>query len=596
MTENATAPGREEAEGGGEKNDHQTFGTDSTADDLCPWMPQPMAAERLGVDLINPPPNLRIEYEPIELGDPQHGLVKADSLLATYDVPMATWTEVNQWYADRGLPNEARAAQQRHAKAAAERAEQPGSGIALAGTVDLEKQRRELAAVAARWAGFHYDTADLDADGPDWERKLAAAVERKNMLPEGRNAEPMVMFTGKQAIEFGATEAELSARGRLTPEAVRAMTLRARALAEADAQEVRAQARLIVAERAAEGLEVPDRIDLATFVPSPVPWLVDGLWPHGGVLGLFAARKAGKTTTVIDVIGSLVDDRALFGRYPSSLDLAAEVALIDSEMSAEQLHAEYSAAGVRNLGRINLRSIRGVERTFDVRVPQVRQRWAKQIKPGSVIVFDCLYSLLGALSISENDDAVVEVLTGLRSLATECGAAGLLIVHHLGKDSERGARGHSSLEGFPDVLCRIELDGLPDADTPRVFSAFGRSGVSIAPAQLTLGTDRRLRLDTVAEVQAERQQAALDADASKVLAAIQEKPRSTAAEIVTATALPDKRARAALRHLESIGVARDEGTAKTRQAWVAVEPEPAASDAFMTVTDTARRRLAEASE
>ncbi|MEU4810020.1 AAA family ATPase [Nocardia fluminea] len=579
MSESKTAPGREQAGGGEEKNDHQTFGTESTAEDLCPWMPDLMAAERLGIDPSNPPPGLKVERVR-EFGVPDHGLVMAE-----HDVIPATWAEVDQWYAERGEPNKARAWQERQARverAASERA------------AEVER-RRDDAAVLAKWDGIHFAAADLDPARSGWERKMAAAIERHNMIP-AKNTLPVLTFTGKQAIECGATAAELSARGRLTPDAVRALALRARSLAEADAQEVRAQARLIVAERAAEGLEVPDRIDLATFVASPVPWLVDELWPHGGVLGLFAARKAGKTTTVIDVVGSLVDDRALFGRYPSSLDLAAEVALIDSEMSAEQLHAEYSAAGVRNLGRINLRSIRGVERTFDVRVPQVRQRWAKQIKPGSVIVFDCLYSLLGALSISENDDAVVEVLTGLRSLATECGAAGLLIVHHLGKDSERGARGHSSLEGFPDVLCRIELEGLPDAETPRVFSAFGRSGVSIAPARLTLGTDRRLRLDTVAEVQAERHQAALDADAAKVHAVIQEKPRSTAAEIVTGTALPEKRARAALRHLESIGLARDEGTAKTRQAWVAVEPETAASDSFMTVTDTARRRLAEASE
>lgn len=593
MTETKTTPGRGQAEGGEEKNDHHlTFGVESTADDLCPWVPQPIAAERLGVDLVNPPPGLKVESAR-EFGEPDHGLIKAESLVK-YGKRPPTWAEVDQHYDALGAPNEARAKQERQVKAAKAQ-QQAGSGIALAGSVDLEQQRRELAAVAARWSGFHYDTADLDPARSDWERKMAAAVERKNMLPEGRNSEPMVMFTGKQAIEFGATEAELSARGRLTPDAVRALALRARALAEADAQEVRAQARLIVAERAAEGLEVPERIDLATFVPNPVPWLVDDLWPRGGVLGLFAARKAGKTATVIELIGSLVDDRSLFGRYPSSLDAAAEVALIDSEMSAEQLHSEYAAAQVHNLGRINLRSIRGVERTFDVRVPQVRRRWAGQIKPGSVIVFDCLYSLLGALSISENDDAVVEVLTGLRSLATECGAAGLLIVHHLGKDSERGARGHSSLEGFPDVLCRIELEGLPDAETPRVFSAFGRNGVSIAPARLTLGADRRLRLDTVAEVQAERQQAALDADASKVLAAIQENPRSLAAEIVKATGVTDKRTRAALRHLEGVGLAHDEGTSKTRQAWIAVEPEPAA-DAFMTVTDTARRRLAGVSE
>ena len=106
---------------------------------------------------------------------------------------------------------------------------------------------------------------------------------------------------------------------------------------------------------------------------------------------------------------------------------------------------------------------------------------------------DCLYTLFGALGVSENSDEVVEVLAGLRTLATECDAAGLVIVHHLGKDAERGARGHSSIEGFPDAIARIELDGAPSGSTPHVFSAYGRD-VSVDAGLLTLGDDHRLTL------------------------------------------------------------------------------------------------------
>jgi hypothetical protein len=84
----------------------------------------------------------------------------------------------------------------------------------------------------------------------------------------------------------------------------------------------------------------------------------------------------------------------------------------------------------------------------------VRARWREQIAPGSLIAVDCLNGLFGALGVSENSDEVVAVLAGLRALATECDAAGLVIVHHLGKDPGRDARGHSSLEGFPDVVAR----------------------------------------------------------------------------------------------------------------------------------------------
>src|SRR5690606_16014071 len=116
------------------------------------------------------------------------------------------------------------------------------------------------------------------------------------------------------------------------------------------------------------------------------------------------------------------------------------------------IHYDYCRAGIPNLNRINLRSVRGIERAFDLRVPQVQDRWAEQIKPGSVIIFDCLYSVLAALGISENDDTVAALVVGFRALTARCEALGGMLVHHLGKDAERGARGHSSIEGNVDVV------------------------------------------------------------------------------------------------------------------------------------------------
>ena len=98
-----------------------------------------------------------------------------------------------------------------------------------------------------------------------------------------------------------------------------------------------------------------------------------------------------------------------------------------------------------------------------------------------MLVFDCLYSILAALGISENDDGVAAVMSDCVPSATESKALGTALIHHLGKDADRGARGHSSIEGFADVLCHIGLDGPLDPDTPRLFKAYGRGGVNIAP-------------------------------------------------------------------------------------------------------------------
>lgn len=284
---------------------------------------------------------------------------------------------------------------------------------------------------------------------------------------------------------------------------------------------------------------------------------------------------------VREVVRSLLDLGDVFGRYTARTSPDAEVVLIDSEMPLDNLQAEYRAADVRGLDRLRVASIKGCERSFDVRVPEVRARWVGRIEAGSVIVFDCLYSVLAALGISENDDGVAAVLLGLRALATESGAVGLIVVHHLGKDSERGARGHSSIEGFPDVLCRNRIDGPLGADPERIFSAYGR-GVSIESAVLTLGADHRLTTTPRAEARSVKRSARFDADDSTVFVAISDHPGLSGNALAAEAGLPVKRTYAACKRLAERGVIGGEGS--VRPAWHAV-PGGSVGDPFSTPSD-----------
>lgn len=348
----------------------------------------------------------------------------------------------------------------------------------------------------------------LADDGPPWVAAAVAWLRDANTITR---RDPVLTVTAADLISLGATAAEAAA---LASANMRTQAVSARVVntwAEADRLERRTEAARIEAARAAADVAIPERVDLMTYVPEPVPWVIDSVLARGAVLGLFAERKAGKTTLVRDLVRSALDGSPFLGRFAVSLP-AAEVVLFDTEMPLSTLHRQYQRAGVAHLDRLNLRALRGVERSLDARVDAVRARWREQIAPGSLIVVDCLYSLFGALGVSENSDEVVGVLAGLRTLATECDAAGLVIVHHLGKDTERGARGHSSIEGFPDAIARIEMDGPPSADAARTFSAYGRD-VSIEAGILSLGDDHRLTLggNPRAEFIAARQQRENDA-------------------------------------------------------------------------------------
>jgi hypothetical protein len=305
---------------------------------------------------------------------------------------------------------------------------------------------------------------------------------------------PQLIFTGGEAVKAGATDELIAALPQLTSEGLAELRMLQAAEHEAAKARIRVLARQIEATRAAAGVPIPERVDLSTYTPESTPWVVDHLLARGAVLGLFAERKAGKTTLVRELVRSALDGSPFLGQFAVSLPTGGEVVLFDTEMTLSSLHSQYQRAGVQHLDRLNLRTLRGQERSLDARVEAVRDRWREAIKPGSLMIVDCLYSLFGALGVSESSDEVTTVLTGLRSLAIESEAVGLILVHHLGKDIDKGARGHSSIEGFPDVIARIELGGPPAEDTPRVFSAYGRDDVSISPGVLRLGEDHRLTI------------------------------------------------------------------------------------------------------
>ncbi|MBD0024035.1 MULTISPECIES: AAA family ATPase [Gordonia] len=343
-----------------------------------------------------------------------------------------------------------------------------------------------------RWAGCRFAVADLPTSAHLWARKLADKVERDNAFGTGSKP-PTLFVAGDKAVTAGATDSQLAALTPLDTDALRALQLQAAGIAADVRNQVAEVARKLAVERSAADVQIVGRVNLAEYEPESTRWVVADLLARGAALGVFAERKAGKTTVVEELVHAALDGLPFLGKYPVTLPEGCGVVLFDTEMPTATLHTHYRQRGVVNLDRLDLRPLRGRERALDVRSDAVRARWCDEIEPGSLMVVDCLYTLFGALGVSENSDEVVEILAGLRALATEADAAALVLVHHLGKDTERGARGHSSIEGFPDAIVNIELDGPPASDTPRVLRAFGRD-VEIEPGVLTLGDDHRLTI------------------------------------------------------------------------------------------------------
>ncbi len=385
--------------------------------------------------------------------------------------------DVARWYDERGQAWEPSEATVRRSELkVATKGLDPTRKIALA-TLDAHANGGEP------WAVEVIDTARA-------ENAYAAVMGDRKRRP--------VSLTAAQLWERGVPPEAIVALPGATPLTLGESARIVRAWDAEDRLRATEHARAIEAAKAVAAIEIPRRIDLATYTPPDTAWLVEELMPMHGSLGLFAERKAGKTTTVVELVRAVLAGGGFLGRFATHLPAGARVALLDTEMTPAMLLHEYTKVGTDadSLSRIDLHPLRGRSRLLDLRDETTRARWRELIAPESVIVVDCLYTVLAAAQVDESSAQVSDIIDGIKALAVECAAAGLVIVHHLGKDPTKGARGHSSIEGSVDTLATIRLDGPPAADTPRLFSATGRLDVDVPAALLTRGEDNRLSLSS----------------------------------------------------------------------------------------------------
>ncbi|WP_131813492.1 AAA family ATPase [Mycolicibacterium fortuitum] len=257
-----------------------------------------------------------------------------------------------------------------------------------------------------------YALADVVAaaeDGQAWAGPVVEHARDLNKIArrDRRNGRSRPgLFSPADLLDLGVSLETIAA----TPSATTAAQGRSVDILDAwnaeDQAQARTRAREAEAARAAALVDIPDRVNLAEHVPGDVRWTVDRVLARGAVLGLFAERKAGKTTVVRELVRSALHGEPFLGQFAVTLPAEADVVLFDTEMPLDSLHEQYQRAEVEHLERLNLRPLRGREQALDARVAAVRERWREQIVPGSLVVVDCIYSLFGALGVSENSDEV----------------------------------------------------------------------------------------------------------------------------------------------------------------------------------------------
>jgi hypothetical protein len=178
--------------------------------------------------------------------------------------------------------------------------------------------------------------------------------------------------------------------------------------------------------------------------------------------------------------------------------------------------------------RVVVVPMRGKGASLNLTVPEVRAKWAAQLKAwgASVLILDCLRPVLDSLGLNENTDAGRFLNAGFDPLLADCGLQGM-VIHHMGHSNER-ARGDSSMLGWGDSW-RLLRESPDDPGSKRFFTGYGRFG-EVAESELELNTTTR----ELTIVGGSRKESAKDHHLWVIKGYIREHPESSMSGVVKA--------------------------------------------------------------
>lgn len=209
--------------------------------------------------------------------------------------------------------------------------------------------------------------------------------------------------------------------------------------------------------------------------PDEPPMRCEGLIPWGGSTLIVAARKAGKTTTLLNYVRCLLTGEPFLGEFDViPLEPGRRIAFLNYEVGAKQL-ARWAAdlsIDPDRLFLVNLRGRRNPLSRDDDRADLAALLREQRVE--TLIVDPFGRAFTGDEQNSNTE--VQQFLTGLDQFArTDCGAGDLVLAAHAGWDGER-TRGASALEDWPDTIVNLVSDEKnADGDIPKRFmKALGR--------------------------------------------------------------------------------------------------------------------------
>ena len=239
----------------------------------------------------------------------------------------------------------------------------------------------------------------------------------------------------------------------------------------------------IVPRETEEPIEHPIELDMGTVVPvlvprqllnieswddiedEPVEYLIDGVLPKRGFIALFSPPGSYKSFVAMDMAEAVATGRPWMGR---DVPTAGGVLIIAGEghggigarIRACKKHNRTPVGAEIYVLRaaINLRSS---AEDFDLLVLSIKDLMEKTGVQFELVQIDTLARAFGGGNENNSEDmgAFIHNMGRIQRILN----CALMIIHHAGKDSSKGLRGHSSLLAAVDSQLEIiKIDAPPD--------------------------------------------------------------------------------------------------------------------------------------
>jgi putative DNA primase/helicase len=183
----------------------------------------------------------------------------------------------------------------------------------------------------------------------------------------------------------------------------------------------------------------------------PLAWRIRGVMPAVGLAGLYGPSASGKSFLALDMAAAIADGARWF-------DHRTEAApVVYAALEGEAGFRVRVEAWEVHKGRSLPKGLRMVLQPFKLTEPKDVRDLAAVVPAGAVVFLDTLNRAAPTSDENSSKD-MGEILENAKELQRLTGGA-VVLVHHTGKDSTKGLRGHSSLFAALDAAVEVSREG-----------------------------------------------------------------------------------------------------------------------------------------